>query len=86
MKKFLAILLSALMLMSLLAACGSADEPTAESAAPESDAPAPEAPQTEEPAESVELTVWHDNDEALMQAMADAANALLEGTGVTLHL
>ena len=84
MKKFLAILLSALMLMSLLAACGSADEPAAESAAPESDAPAPEAPQTEEPAESVELTVWHDNDEALMQAMADAANALLEGTGVTL--
>ena len=84
MKKFLAILLSALMLMSLLAACGSADEPVAESAAPESDAPAPEAPQTEEPAESVELTVWHDNDEALMQAMADAANALLEGTGVTL--
>ncbi len=84
MKKFLAILLSALMLMSLLAACGSADEPTAESAAPESDAPAPEAPQTEEPAESVELTVWHDNDEALMQAMADAANALLEGAGVTL--
>ena len=84
MKKFLAILLSALMLMSLLAACGSADEPAGESAAPESDAPAPEAPQTEEPAESVELTVWHDNDEALMQAMADAANSLLEGTGVTL--
>ena len=84
MKKFLAILLSALMLMSLLAACGSADEPVAESAAPESDAPAPEAPQTEEPAESVELTVWHDNDETLMQAMADAANSLLEGTGVTL--
>ncbi len=84
MKKFLAILLSALMLMSLLAACGSADEPAAESAAPESAAPASEAPQTEEPAESVELTVWHDNDEALMQAMADAANALLEGTGVTL--
>ena len=84
MKKFLAILLSALMLMSLLAACGSADEPAAESAAPESAAPASEAPQTEEPAESVELTVWHDNDEALMQAMAEAANALLEGTGVTL--
>lgn len=84
MKKFLAILLGALMLMSLLAACGSADEPAAESAAPESAAPASEAPQTEEPAESVELTVWHDNDEELMQAMADAANALLEGTGVTL--
>lgn len=84
MKKFLAILLGALMLMSLLAACGSADEPAAESAAPESAAPASEAPQTEEPAESVELTVWHDNDEALMQAMAEAANALLEGTGVTL--
>ena len=84
MKKFLAILLSALMLMSLLAACGSADEPAAESAAPESAAPASEAPQTEEPAESVELTVWHDNDETLMQAMADAANTLLEGTGVTL--
>ena len=84
MKKFLAILLGALMLMSLLAACGSADEPAAESAAPESAAPASEAPQTEEPAESVELTVWHDNDETLMQAMADAANALLEGTGVTL--
>ena len=84
MKKFLAILLSALMLMSLLAACGSADEPAAESAAPEGAAPASEAPQTEEPAESVELTVWHDNDETLMQAMADAANALLEGTGVTL--
>ena len=79
MKKFLAILLSALMLMTLLAACGTSDEPSGESAAPAS-----EAPESETPAEPVELTVWHDNDEALMQAMADAANAKLEGTGVTL--
>ena len=80
MKKFLAILLSALMLMTLLAACGTSDEPSGESAAPAS-----EAPESETPAEPVELTVWHDNDEALMQAMADAANAKLEGTGVTLN-
>ena len=79
MKKFLAILLSALMLMTLLAACGTSNEPSGESAAPAS-----EAPESETPAEPVELTVWHDNDEALMQAMADAANAKLEGTGVTL--
>lgn len=79
MKKFLAILLSALMLMTLLAACGTSNEPSGESAAPASDAP-----ESETPAEPVELTVWHDNDEALMQAMADAANAKLEGTGVTL--
>ena len=79
MKKFLAILLSALMLMTLLAACGTSNEPSGESAAPAS-----EAPESEPPAEPVELTVWHDNDEALMQAMADAANAKLKGTGVTL--
>ena len=79
MKKLLAILLSALMLMALLAACGTSNEPSGESAAPAS-----EAPESETPAEPVELTVWHDNDEALMQAMADAANAKLEGTGVTL--
>ena len=78
MKKLLAILLSALMLVTLLAACGT-EEPSGESAAPAS-----EAPESETPAEPVELTVWHDNDEALMQAMADAANAKLEGTGVTL--
>ena len=79
MKKFLAILLSALMLITLLAACGTSNGPSGESAAPAS-----EAPESETPAEPVELTVWHDNDEALMQAMADAANAKLEGTGVTL--
>ena len=44
------------------------------------------APESETPAEPVELTVWHDNDEALMQAMADAANAKLEGTGCDAYL
>ena len=79
MKKFLAILLSALMLMTLLAACGTSNEPSGENTRS-----SVEAPESETPAEPVELTVWHDNDEALMQAMADAANAKLEGTGVTL--
>ena len=81
MKKLLAILLSALLLMTLLAACGTTDEPAADSPAPVSEAPESEAPV--ESAEPVELTIWHDNDENLMQAMADAANALLEGTGVS---
>ena len=53
MKKLLAILLSALMLVTLLAACGT-EEPSGESAAPAS-----EAPESETPAEPVELTVWH---------------------------
>ena len=60
MKKFLAILLSALMLMTLLAACGTSNEPSGESAAPAS-----EAPESGTPAEPVELTVWHAIDEAL---------------------
>lgn len=81
MKKLLSILLSALVLMTLLAACGTTDEPAADSPAPVSEAPESEAPV--ETAEPVELTIWHDNDETLMQAMADAANALLEGTGVS---
>ena len=72
----LGILLSALLLMTLLAACGTTDEPAADSPAPVSEVPESEAPV--ESAEPVELTIWHDNDENLMQAMADAANALLE--------
>lgn len=66
MKKLLAILLSALLLMTLLAACGTTDEPAAYSPAPVSEAPESEAPV--ESAEPVELTIWHDNDENLMQA------------------
>ena len=79
MKKIIAIALSTLMLVSLLAACGTASGPGGES-----DAPVSGAPESETPVEPVELTVWHDNDESLMQAMADTANAQLEGTGVTI--
>ena len=72
MKKILALLLSALMLLGLLAACGT---PAAEESAPpsgeESAAPASEAPA---PAEPVELKVWHDGDEAIMQTIADTVN------------
>lgn len=82
MKKILALLLSALMLLGLLAACGT---PAAEESAPpsgeESAAPASEAPV---PAEPVELKVWHDGDEAIMQTIADTVNPMLADSGVSL--
>ena len=82
MKKILALLLSALMLLGLLGACGT---PAAEESAPpsgeESAAPASEAPA---PAEPVELKVWHDGDEAIMQTIADTVNPMLADSGVSL--
>ena len=56
MKKFLAILLSALMLMTLLAACGTSNEPSGESAAPAS-----EAPESETPAEPENTEIQPEN-------------------------
>ena len=79
MKKIIAVLLSVLLLASLLAACGTSDEPAGGSSAPESAAPA-----SEEPAAApTELTVWHDGDETLMQAIADTVNPMLADSGVS---
>lgn len=78
MKKTIAILLSALMLVSLLAACGTTSGPGGESPAPESGAPG-----SETPAETTELKIWHDGDEAIMQTIADTVNPMLAESGVS---
>ena len=77
MKKIISVLLSVLICIGMLAACGTANEPSTESSAPESSPPSSAAPET------TELSVWHDGDETLMQAIADTINPMLAESGVT---
>lgn len=89
MKKVMSLLLCGAMMVGMLSGCGSAaTEPAEEAAATEAEA-APEAT-AEEPAaeekpatEPVELKVWHDGDEAIMQVMADAINTALADDQIT---
>ena len=81
MKKLLAILLAAALMLALLAACGTTQpqetqKPPEDTEPAQTDAPAP--------AEPVELKVWHDGDEAIMQVIADTVNPMLAEDGVSL--
>ena len=77
MKKIISVVLSVLICIGMLAACGTANEKVTESSAPESSPPSSAAP------EAIELSVWHDGDETLMQAIADTINPKLAESGVT---
>lgn len=81
MKKLIALLLSAALLLGLLAACGTT-EPQESPDAPPASEPA-ETAGTETPAEPVELKIWHDGDEAIMQTIADTINPMLVESGVS---
>lgn len=81
MKKLIALLLSAALLLGLLAACGTT-EPQESPDAPPASEPA-ETAETETPAEPVELKIWHDGDEAIMQTIADTINPMLVESGVS---
>lgn len=81
MKKLIALLLSAALLLGLLAACGTT-KPQESPDAPPASEPA-ETAGTETPAEPVELKIWHDGDEAIMQTIADTINPMLVESGVS---
>lgn len=81
MKKLIALLLSAALLLGLLAACGTT-EPQESPDAPPASEPA-ETAGTETPAEPVELKIWHDGDETIMQTIADTINPMLVESGVS---
>ena len=82
MKKWIALLLCVIMAVSCCAACGTNN--AAETTAPSADT------QTQTPdtgdaaaAEPVEIKIWHDGDEAIMQTIADQVNKQLAEDGIT---
>lgn len=98
MKKKMCLLLAGVMTVGMLAGCGqgTAAEGKADASVPadgtQQDAPA----QTEaqdgdasadegQAAEAVIVTAWHDNDEAMMNALADVVNEALAGQNITLR-
>lgn len=97
MKKLLCYLLTGVMAAGLLAGCGQKAQTGTANTAPEekeavqteasSQPEAPvqqETPVQQEPGEAVTLTAWHDNDEAMMNALADVVNEALAGENITL--
>lgn len=82
MKKWIALLLCVIMAVSCCAACGTNN--AAETTAPAADTQT----QTPDPgdaaaAEPVEIKIWHDGDEAIMQTIADQVNKQLAEDGIT---
>ncbi len=89
MKKMIATLLSVLLIVSTLAACSTANDPGGDGTAPAGGTTASAETaggETEDsrPAETTELTIWHDGDESLMQTIADTVNPMLADNGVSL--
>lgn len=87
MKK-LSVLLAGIMMCVSLAGCGngenaSAVETTENKEANESNAAGEESASSES-AEGVEIRAWHDNDEAMMNALADVVNEKLKEENITL--
>lgn len=87
MKK-LSVLLAGIMMCVSLAGCGngenaSAAETTENMEANESNAAGEESAFSES-AEGVEIRAWHDNDEAMMNALADVVNEKLKEENITL--
>ncbi len=89
--KKISLLTACVMTLSILSGCGANPAPT-ENAAPANEAEAPadnsseDAASSEVPAspEAVTITAWHDNDEAMMNALADEVNQALAGENITL--
>lgn len=91
MKKILCYLLTGVMAAGLLAGCGQKAQTGTENTTPEGKeagqtevSPQTEASVQQEPGEAVTLTAWHDNDEAMMNALADVVNEALAGENITL--
>ena len=89
MKKRIALMLTALMCMNTLAGCGgSTAETPAVQEAGTSEATGEQtqdAEKQEEPGEAVELKIWHDGNEAIMQTIADEVNETLTADGITVR-
>gem|GEM_PF-7112153 len=97
MKKTLCYLLTGVMAAGLLAGCGQKTQTGTENTQPKDTAAGQTeaSAQTEEPSQeeasgqqepggAVTLTAWHDNDEAMMNALADVVNEALAGDNITL--
>lgn len=97
MKKTLCYLLTGVMAAGLLAGCGQKTQTGTENTQPKDTAAGQTeaSVQTEEPSQeeasgqqepggAVTLTAWHDNDEAMMNALADVVNEALAGDNITL--
>ncbi len=85
-KKKLSLLLAGAMAAGTLTGCGQDAESstgiTTEGAVPETDNATEEASTSGEP---VTITAWHDNDEAMMEALAAVVNEKLAGENITLR-
>ena len=82
MKKWIALLLCMIMVVSCCAACGT--NKAAETTAPAADTQT-QAPDTGDAAaaEPVDIKIWHDGDETIMQTIADQVNKQLAEDGIT---
>lgn len=90
MKKKSLVFVAALMAATMLAGCGQQAATTtpettdAAEAAQTEQAAEPEAQEAETNAEPVEIIAWHDNDEAMMNSLADVVNEQLADENITL--
>lgn len=93
MKKRICLLLTGVMTLGILSGCGGkgTEKGVADTDAKKDEVinMVPEDAQTEETAdqpsgEAVVITAWHDNDEAMMNALADVVNEKLKGQNITL--
>lgn len=93
MKKKMSLLLTGILALGLLSGCGGngAESGTAAADAKQDEAVTAEpVEENEEPAaqtsdDAVEIVAWHDNDEAMMNALADVVNEKLKGDHITLR-
>ena len=89
MKKRIALILTALMCMNTLAGCGGSttETPAVQEAgtSEETGEQTQDAEKQEEPGEAVELKIWHDGNEAIMQTIEDEVNETLTADGITVR-
>ncbi|MFT3983104.1 MAG: extracellular solute-binding protein [Lachnospiraceae bacterium] len=88
MKKLISMILCAVMAAGLMTGCGnspaSEEGNAAKVSSQEANVQENTADKSAESAEPVTITAWHDNDEAMMNALADIVNKQLEGENITL--
>lgn len=90
MKKKSLVFIAALMAATMLAGCGQQAATTTPEATDATEttqaeqAAEPEAQEEETNAEPVEIIAWHDNDEAMMNSLADVVNEQLAEENITL--
>ena len=98
MKKKISLLLTGILTLGLLTGCGGSGAESGTAAADvgtdaaqsteaaDAGTDAAQDVQTEEPsADAVEIVAWHDNDEAMMNALADVVNEKLKADNITLR-